>query len=234
MRRFSDAIVVLILLILAIILYQEAPSHSPISLVDISPLAIAEPVSKFEKGEGPNLALASGPLTSVHWWREGISAKPNAAAAPDGTMTADRLVETGDFGRHRAGTSLTGTDAGEVSTLSLYVKAAERRVIQMEMADRSTGKYGLALFDLDRKAVVTEVRDVTDAGMEELPGGWFRCWVAMPFATNSITFNFALSDMDAPSLYRGNTADGLLVWGVQFEAGNRPREYAGPKTVKQP
>jgi hypothetical protein len=40
--------------------------------------------------------------------------------------------------------------AGEVSTLSLFVKPAERDAIWFEMRDGEQGKYGIARFDLGR------------------------------------------------------------------------------------
>jgi hypothetical protein len=194
------------------------------------PLTCQQNSARQLKWNGPNLARPSGAFTSNRWRPERVTVVPNAAIAPDGTKTAFRLVETTDNGLHRIETDVTGATASEVHTLSLYVKPAERGAIYFEMRDGGPGKYGVADFDLMSKTVAGQSGDVMDAGMQELPNGWYRCWAAMPYATGTVVFNFTLQgSSDDKNKYVGNSQAGLLIWGVQFEPGNQPRAYAGPK-----
>jgi hypothetical protein len=112
-------------------------------------------------------------------------------------------------------------------TLSLYIKPDERQVIQFEMGDNPMARHGIARFDLSEKAVIAEIGDVTDAGIQELPGGWYRCWVAMPYAGVTEGFDFSLMDQNGLVNYPGDGRSGLFIWGVQFEPGSEPRDYSG-------
>jgi hypothetical protein len=226
MLKIGDGIIIVLLLMFAAYLYYEARKHSTISMAEKLSFASAQPVQGLETGAGSNLARPSGPFGDALWWRERLVVIPAFGIAPDRTKTADRLVETSEFGRHRAGTTVTGARAGEAHTLSLYVKRGERQEIQFEMADTPSGEYGLARFDLTRKVVVTKSGDVSDAGMQVLPDGWYRCWATMLYASETVTFNFSLMVDDEAIFYSGDSHDGLLVWGIQFEPGSRPRGYA--------
>jgi hypothetical protein len=195
-------------------------------------LRLAQPVSGFELGEGPNLIASNTDFTDRSWKADSAALVPNAAIAPDETSTAARLVEVARNDRHRIETTVSGATAGEVHTLSLYVKPAEREQIQLEMRDAKAGKYGSVRFDLDRKAIVAETADVSGSGIQELPDGWFRCWAAMPYDTGLATFDFSLISARGP-IYQGNGGVGLFIWGVQFETGDHPGGYAMP-TGKPP
>ena len=232
MQRIRDSVIVVLMLGLAGYLYHEAPRHPVVLLDEKPPLAVAQPIQGLELGKGPNLASPIGDFVNPDWRLDNVALVPNAATAPDQTKTALRLVETADNDRHRIETSVTGVTPGEVHTVSLYVKPAERGQLLFEVRDGKPGKYGIARFDLVRKAVVTELGDVSDSGIQEMPDGWFRCWAAMPYATNDAVFNFAIVTASGAS-YSGNGRAGLLIWGAQFELGDRPGGYARP-TEKPP
>jgi hypothetical protein len=119
--------------------------------------------------------------------------------------------------------------AGAVHTLSLFVKPAERIAMQFEMRDQGPGKYGIVQFNFHDAAVAYESGDVSEAGLQALPDGWFRCWAAMPYSGDTAVFNVALLGSHAAQVYRGRGWGwaGILIWGVQFEPGDRPRGYAG-------
>ena len=224
MQRISGWVIVLLLLALAGYLYHVAPNHVLISMSDMQPHEAAERVAGLVKGDGPN--FAASPFTSGQWWPDGASVIANAAIAPDGTKTAYRLVESAGSGFHRLGSTLTLSVGKGVRTLSLYVKAAERQKLQFEMADSPMAKYGVARFDLLNKTVVAEIGDVVDAGIQELPNGWYRCWAAMPYSNQTETFNFALMDQTGQVRHQGDKDDGLFIWGSQFEPGEEPGGYS--------
>jgi hypothetical protein len=233
MQRIRDSVFVVLLLGLAGYLYHEAPQHPIVALDEKPALIVAQPIQGLELGNGPNLVAPNGDFTNNRWRTDSAALVSNAATAPDKSNTAVRLVETARNDRHRIETSVNGVTPGEVHTLSLYIKPAERGKIQFEMRDGKVGKYGNALFDLVRKAVVAESGDVSDSGIQELPDGWLRCWAAMPYATNEAVFNFALIIASGTS-YGGSGGSGLLIWGVQFEPGSRPGGYAAAEHPTKP
>lgn len=159
-----------------------------------------------------------------------VALEPRAALAPDGSKSADWLVETSDYGRHRIETAVHGATAGAIHTLSVFVKPVERLALQFEMRDQRPGKLGVVQFNFRDKAVTYAGGDISGAGMQVLPDGWFRCWAAMPYFGDTAVFNIAMLGMHAAVEYRGSSSAGLLIWGTQFEPGVRPRGYAGAES----
>jgi hypothetical protein len=226
MGRVKDAILIAFLLLLCGYFYWHAPRHPTSSLSGKLPLAIAEPTPALERGSGLNLIAQAADFAAGSWRLRGVTLAPDAAVAPDGSKTAARLAETPGYDLHEIGTFAPGVTAGAVHTLSLFVKSAGSILIQFEMADKNPGKFGAVQFNLQEKTVVYEAGDVSGVGMQSLPDGWFRCWVAMPYSSDKAVFNFALMNTHAARTHRGNNSIGVLIWGVQFEPGARARAYA--------
>ena len=225
MQRMTDGVVVFGLLALAGFLYYAAPVY-PLLLTEASGLVTAQPIAGLERGTGPNLALQVADFAGARWRADNVTVVANAAIGPNNAKTAYRLVEANDGGLHRIETKIVGAIPGHPNTLSLFVKAAERSKIRFEMRDEEPGKYGIVVFDLSSKMVIGTSGDVSDGGMQELPGGWYRCWAAMPYATTTAVFNFALLAENGAGTYAGNSRSGLLIWGVQFEPdADRVRGY---------
>jgi hypothetical protein len=221
---------VVLLLMLAGVMYYTAPSHPIVPLTWRSPDAVAEPVSGLERGNGPNLALPIGPFTNGRWRLDLVTLVPDVAVAPDGSKTAVQLAERRGDGVRRIETAVPGATPGAMHTLSLFVKPDQFVAIEFEMRDGSPGKYGFVHFNLRDKAVTFKGGDASAAGLQALPDGWFRCWAAMPYSSDTAVFNFTLLDKRSGLARLIFGLGGLLIWGVQFEPGDRPRGYAGPET----
>ena len=190
-------------------------------------LAAAETVPGFEAGNGPNLAFERQDFAASVWTPEGLSATGDAGPAPDGTHSAFRLAEAASSGRHRTEALVTGITPGGVYTLSIYLKPAGRRLVMFEMRDKEHDKkYGVARFDLEHKTVFAKLDNTKDAGIQELPDHWLRCWAAMPYDTDSAVFDLSLMDNQVAVLYPGNPNDAVLAWGVQLEPGERPKAFS--------
>lgn len=173
----------------------------------------------------PNLAAARQHFASTEWLPEGVTVAGSAGIAPDGSQNAALVAETAENGRHRLEVApVAGATPEAIHTFSVYVKPASQNEIALEMRDAHTVKYGLVRFDLARMAVVGKTGDVTGAGLEPLPGGWFRCWAAMPYSGDVAVFNLTLANGDALA-YPGKAGSGILVWGAKFEQGTQPTLY---------
>jgi hypothetical protein len=210
-RNISLIVILLLVALVAGYLYYSPPSQSP------------TPISSPENAAA-NLAAAREDFSAADWIKEHVTNGANASAAPDGTTSTDRLAETAEQGRHRILTTITGVRPGHTYTLSLFVTPAGRNGIQMEMGDTKPGKYGAVMFDLTGKQAVQR-GDVTHSGVEQEANGWYRCWATMPYATDSVGFNFSLMDAAGSMSYTGDGHSGLLIWGVQFEQGSQPSRY---------
>lgn len=171
----------------------------------------------------PNLFSHSEQFDNAAWTKSGATVSANAATAPDGTATADKVVETATTGNHDVRRSIA-TTAGTVYAFSVYARAGERTRLRIHTWTPFT--YG-ALFDLATGTAGPASGVLTPAGygIEAVGGGWYRCWVNHTADGTAVTFAAVLTDAAAGSGYTGDGSSGLFLWGAQAEAGVLPTSY---------
>lgn len=145
----------------------------------------------------------------------------NATTAPDGTATADLVVESTTasvvhfFGR------LYTTTAADY-TFSIFVKAAGRSRFDITA---STDNRGIG-FNLSTGTVVA----VTYAGLQgigtitSIGNGWYLC--SMTWTATAVTNGLRIALHNGTSVtYTGDGSSGLYLWGAQLEAGSTATSY---------
>lgn len=220
-----DDIVIAALCALAIYLFVERPIHPTVTKAP-SETDSAEPIAAFQPGTGPNLARGVDDFSGKAWQLEGALITAGSEVAPDGTKTAALLRETHAGNRHRIVTTLDGLAPGEAYTLSIFVKPGQRRALMLEMTDTPPAKYGVVRYDLAGEQIAYVGGDIGNAGIQSLPDGWFRLWAAMPYQSAKMAFSVSLLRTPDTIIYPGTKGDGALIWGVQFEPGEIPRDYS--------
>jgi hypothetical protein len=135
-----------------------------------------------------NLLLRTEEFDNAVWLKFKSSITPNATIAPDGTSTADKLIEdtTANDTHAVANYGSQTVTLGVTYTYSAFVKAAERGFVTLT-GDVSTGKFGgsagvqFALTDgsvtknglsLAYQKVVTQ-HDITEAGIPSIYKAFF-------------------------------------------------------------
>ena len=226
MQRLAGIVMMISLLVIAGFLYPVSGVHRTIDPLASSQKNVAKPVGGLETGKGPNLLAYAQDFSTKIWTVEGLSFEANAADSPDGQKDATRVSEADSKGFHRFVIAVQGVTAPGMHTLSIFVKPQGRTKISFEMTEAQGGKYGVTYFDLENGEVISERGDIEDAGMEELPDGWFRCWAAMPFASAAPAFDIALVDDRGAGQYDGKPGQGVLVWGPQFENSDHATSYS--------
>lgn len=164
--------------------------------------------------EATNLALFSSDRTNAAWYKLDTTVTANATSAPDGTMTADKIVETSTTTVH----ALLQIDACQTATAYVYsefVKAAGRDKVRL-VENNGTSAY--AIFDLATGEVV-EGPGVIEAYAD----GWFRCSLRFTTRATQSTYNCQIRLLDAAGnqSYAGDGTSGLFAWGAQIELGKR-------------
>lgn len=80
-----------------------------------------------------NLLLRTEEFDHAYWTKRNSTITANATTAPDGTLTADKLVENTANAEHNVTYGWTGTN--QRLTLSVYAKAAERNFLRIRFAN---------------------------------------------------------------------------------------------------
>ncbi len=164
-----------------------------------------------------NLLLRSAEFDNAIWAKTGATVTPNAALAPDGTMTADALIEdTSVSNVHRVLQSVA-TTAGS-ATASIFLKPNGRTRLRFFTTSGNCN----VIFDLSTATVFTAT-----AGTGRVTGpytnGFYRYEVAF---TTGASETLQLKMMTATTdTYTGDGVSGVYLWGAQLEAAPFATSY---------
>lgn len=171
--------------------------------------------------------LATQPETFSHgdWLKTRCTISPNAIAAPDGTMTADKLVEDATASSTHQVSQSHNYVSAKPYTYSIIAKAAERTKIEI----RFTGAAAFA----SNQAVTFDLTNGTAAissgspryRIKHIGNGFYRCSVtAVATGTGIGTQTFRLHD-GAGTSYTGDNVSGLYIWAAKDNEGTAPGVY---------
>ena len=152
------------------------------------------------------------------WSRTGLSTvTANAAVAPDGSTTADALVEDASTSVHRAFAATPSLLASTPHSFSVYVKASVRSIVRVEVRD-SAGGFSIQDFDLTTQ-VITSAGSGTGT-ISSVGNGWFRCTVNGTSSVSGgvgIVLIYSMQVVGTAAYTGTNGTSAILIWGAQLE-----------------
>lgn len=164
-----------------------------------------------------NRVTHSADFAHANWIKSGLRAFGSGStvdnhAAPDGTMTADTVVEDANNTPHRISFN-TGITAA-TTTCSVYIKDAGRRYADLQFYNGTDLFMARAVFDVVAGTIVSNPNGT--ASMTPAGNGWWRCSITGTATVASSWFYIGLSNGTTVNR-TGDNASGLHLWGAQME-----------------
>ena len=193
---------------------QTAPAGVP--RFDHNPVT-GESLGLLVEEQKTNLFTFSEQFENSAWGKSNLVVESNSCVAPDGSLSADKLIESSTNTVHAITWSFLNNTAEQI--VSFYAKAAGRSVITTS----SNGSISAAVASFNLNAVTAtgaQAISITPVG-----NGWFRCVFKKTVVTNNPhTLSISLHN-EISSSYLGDGYSGIYIWGAQLEAGAFPTSY---------
>lgn len=171
-----------------------------------------------------NSGLQSQTFDSATWTKTRSSIGANADTAPDGTLSADRLIEDATAGAtHELLLSTLAITVNASIVHSVFAKPASRTWIMLLFADSTGTDYFFQSFDVANGVVGTSGGGGAGAFVrgyvEPAAQGYVRC-VLVGTVGNGRTVGLAriyLASADNTNSYNGDGSSYVSLWGAQIQ-----------------
>ena len=216
-------------------MFQDSAGSTPVT-------AVGQPVGKIldKSGRGNHASqstAASRPVLSARknlltyseqfdnaaWAKANTTVTANAAVAPDGTTTADKITPKATEASKAVYYALAATAP---VTFSLYAKAAEYGWLFIDLGSSTLRAY----FDLTNGAL-GDVPAGCTATITAVGSGWYRCTVTHPSSYSGYAeISTGPTNLFGVSYLPSGTS-GAYIWGAQVENGSEATAYQRVNTA---
>jgi hypothetical protein len=185
-----------------------------------------------------NLLTRTQDFDSVEWSKVDVDVTANTTTAPDGTSTADTLMENISGYPHIIYQPAYKDTIVLPYTGSIYVKANGRDHVYLSVSNGNESSFFYAHFDLSSGSVhqgpssvggwIAVSAAITPAGDE-----WYKISLSGYSSTeNVVQLMLYLENAAWDHTYTGDPTKGVYLWGAQLEAGLSITDYVRNPSVK--
>ena len=152
-----------------------------------------------------NSLTYSEDFSNAAYTKSQASITANAAIAPDGTMSADKLVEDTSNNTH----VIYRGPGGAGDTLSFFAKAAERNWVGVLSNNGDISFFNIA------NGTLGTIQAGSTATITPYDNGWYRC--TLYNTHGSFGMSIYLATANGTNTYTGDGTSGAFIWGAQLE-----------------
>jgi hypothetical protein len=179
------------------------------------------------KGMVRNLLGFTEDFDNAVWTKINTTISANTQTAPNGTLTADKIIETATVGSHYI-RQIISVNASSEYTISFYIKAGERTKCEIwshEGSPRFSASIDLVAETITANANVGTATYISSSINDE-GDGWYRCSVTGTYGSAfNASISFLVFSDTGQQVYGGDGTSGIFIWGAQLELGSTATEY---------
>ncbi|MGY8962535.1 MAG: phage head spike fiber domain-containing protein [Rhodospirillales bacterium] len=180
-----------------------------------------------------NLLLQSETFDNASWLKSNEASTYNYTTAPDGTLTADRLLDNSATGTGQVYFRQSVTlSAATQYTGSIYLKADQLDWALLYMTGFSDLGTAYTYVDIGTGTLGSIGQPGTTAAITDAGNGWYR--VSITFTTVADTtgeIGIYVCDANSDSTVDLDGTSSILVWGAQLEPGYEASTYIPTTTT---
>jgi hypothetical protein len=179
-----------------------------------------------------NMVSYSEQFDNAYWTKVDCTVTADSTTAPNGTSTADSLLDNTSNFIHALTPALSKATTEITYTHSVYAKFKDTdRKIQLSLDDAVSGGVDSGVFNLSTGVWDTALGTPSAAftnpsrNFENIGNGWYRISLTVTSnAGSQIRPNIFVINGSNASLYIGN-GTGIYIWGAQLNIGSTAKPY---------
>ena len=185
--------------------YQQRPLNGLPSIIPLTPV-------------GPNLLGLSQTFSA--WDLNDVTIDSTAVQAPDGELSAFKMIEGTNNIQHRVDKVASSCTTGFPYTLSVYAKPVERTWLRLIVDSVFDPSNPTAWFNLTGSGVVGSLIAIDTASIALDRNGYYRAQMSMTAQLTGVTRCYVQMVLaDGGDAYPGDGTSGMIPWGAQLNPG---------------
>jgi hypothetical protein len=194
---------------------------------DYDPVTLALKGLLIEKGT-TNLVLQSQAFNTT--WTATDLTFTSGALSPNGSTNSNRFVEVATNNVHSIFQASIPVTIGQVYRFSVYVKAAERSWIALQLSTGFTNTPG-TYFNSATGVIGSTFSGAPVPKIENAGNGWWRCSIEATASATTGAVAIYVASANNSVVYMGNVSNGINIWGAQVELGSLETSYIATTTT---